>query len=132
VVVEPLLVSLALRRPGGPETAVLAAWELGEVEVLVTEALLGAYKRRVGRDLTEGFRRFGVPVAVEQRVLVTGDAESDDVLSAAGPGRAEFIFAASPVLLELAEFGGTPILSAAQFVSMVALAARRPVEEGVA
>ena len=121
VVFDPAVVALRMSDDSGPETALFAAWELGEFDLVVSDDLVDCYATRVGQALADGFRQFGVVVPVDQPMFLTGNPGSDAALSAARAGGAEFLFAGDPTLLRMRDYGSTVILSARDFVSMVAL-----------
>jgi predicted nucleic acid-binding protein len=121
VVFDPVVVARRIDDPTGPEAALFVAWEMGEFDPVVSDELLACYATEAGLEIADGFRQFGVVVPVDQPVVLTGNRGSDAALSAARAGGAEFLFAAEPALLRLRDSGATVILSARDFVSMLAM-----------
>ncbi len=123
--------------PAGLRALVLALWEKGLFELVVSEAILGEYARalafrdvqsrhRMSQDeitqVVDDFRRFAMVDAPDQAIdAIAGDRSDNKFLEAAVAGNCEFVASADPHLLRLGEYQGIQILPPAAFPTLLEL-----------
>ena len=129
-----IIVSRFLSSFGNP-ALLLALWEKGIFELIVTEAILAEYARvlayptvqsrhrmaseEIGRVVAD-FRSFGVLVEPTDMIDVIVDDPSDNrFLEAAVAGNCEYLVSGDPHLLTLGEHRDIVILSPAAFVAVL-------------
>jgi putative PIN family toxin of toxin-antitoxin system len=119
--------------PKGTPALILAFWEQGLFELVVTEAILAEYLRVLAYDriqsrhgmrqdeiarVVEGFRSFAVLVEPSEKLAVIADDPSDDrFLEAAVAGGCDVIVSGDPHLLRVGEYRGIQILQPAAFLA---------------
>lgn len=132
VVLDTNVVVSRFLSPHGTPARVLGLWEDGTIEVVVSEPVLEEYARVLAYDqirarhrmtddefaaIISGFRAFAIVVEPTQRVDVVADDPSDNMfLEAAIAGRCEAVVSGDRHLLDLGEYQGVQVLSAAAFV----------------
>lgn len=121
--------------PHGTPALLLALWEQGLFELVVTEAILAEYLRvlaydriqprhRMSQDeiaqVVEGFRSFSVLVEPSEPITVITDDPSDNMfLEAATAGSCAYIVSGDPHLLRVGEYRGIQVLRPAAFLTML-------------
>lgn len=116
----------ALLFGGTPGKALLKAYERGRIAICeeiaaeVVEVADRKFSQRaaVVKARLDALLVDALWVAVQGEVHVVRDPDDDMVLECARNGKAEFIVSGDRDLLELREFEGIPIVTAAQFVAM--------------
>ena len=137
VVDTNVLVSALISRRAAP-WEVLSAWLDGRFELVTSDALLrelddvigrGKIRRRPGFSNDEAalliirLRARATMVEPKRSIRhIERDADDDRVLEAAIAGEADVIVSGDVHLLELGEFEGIPIMTAARFVNELATA----------
>jgi putative PIN family toxin of toxin-antitoxin system len=119
--------------PNGTPALILALWEQGLFELIVTEAILAEYlrvlayphmQRRHGMSPDEtaqvvaDFRSFAVLVEPVEQVAVVADDPSDDKFhEAAIAGNCEYVVSGDPHLLRVGEYRGIQIMKPTAFLA---------------
>lgn len=129
-----IIVSRFLSVHGNP-ALILALWEKGVFELIVTEAILAEYARvlaypavqsrhrlttdEIGQAIAN-FRSFAVLVEPTETLdVVTDDPSDNRFLEAAVAGGCEYIVSGDPHLLTIGEYRGIAILNPAAFVALL-------------
>jgi len=134
VVDTNVIVSRFLSASGNP-ALILALWEKGLFELVLSEDILAEYARvlayeqvrsRHGMTTEEtgqviaDFRAFAVMVEPEEAIDVIADDPSDNrFLEAAIAGSCEYIVSGDPHLLRVGEYRGITILTPSAFVALL-------------
>jgi putative PIN family toxin of toxin-antitoxin system len=129
-----VIISRFLSAHGHP-ALILALWEKGFFELIVTEAILAEYakvlaypavqsRHHMTRDeigqVVADFRSFCVLVEpAESLNVVTDDPSDNRFLEAAVAGGCEYIVSGDPHLLTVGEYRGIAILRPAAFVALL-------------
>jgi putative PIN family toxin of toxin-antitoxin system len=121
--------------PHGFPALILAFWEKGLFELVVSEAILAEYGRVLGypsvqarhqlrheeiAQVIQDFRTFATVVRVQEPIDVILEDPSDNrFLEAAVSGACDYIVSGDPHLLRVGEYQGIAILTPAAFVTML-------------
>lgn len=119
--------------PSGTPALILALWEKGLFELIVTEAILAEYLRVLGYEHIQSrhqmspeeisqavadFRSFAVVVEPDDPITVIADDRSDNMfLEAAVAGSCDYVVSGDPHLLRLGEYRGIQIMTPAAFLA---------------
>ena len=129
-----IIVSRFLSSAGFP-ALIVALWEKGLFELVLTEAILAEYERvlayasvqsrhRMTHDeiaqVISDFRSFAIVVeSMETLDVVVDDPSDNRFLEAAVAGGCEYIVSGDPHLLRVGEYRGITILPPAAFVAVL-------------
>jgi putative PIN family toxin of toxin-antitoxin system len=121
--------------PTGIRALVLALWEKGLFELVVSSAILAEYERvlayqgvqeRHGMSqatiatVVADFRSFAIVVEPDEAIDVIADDPSDNrFLEAAVAGNCEYVVSGDPHLLRLGEFRGIQVVPPATFLMVL-------------
>lgn len=126
----------ALITPRGLVKSLLAAWQQGRFDLLISPEMLGTLVQKLTRSrLTESYHvadrdiinflgvvlneaRFVVPPTAA-RLVVTGDPEDDGVLATAVLGHADYLVTGDRRLQRLGEYQGVKIVTARSFLEIL-------------
>jgi putative PIN family toxin of toxin-antitoxin system len=129
-----VIVSRFLSALGFP-ALILALWEKGLFELVVSEPILAEYRRALGYpgvqarhrmtpdDLDQviaDFRSFSIVVDATETIDVIRDDPSDNrFLEAATAGHCEYVVSGNPHLLRVGDYRGITILTPAAFAAVL-------------
>jgi putative PIN family toxin of toxin-antitoxin system len=135
VVIDTNVIISRFLSPHGTPALILALWEQGLFELVVSEAILAEYLRVLSYDrirsrhgmsqdeiaqVVEGFRSFAVLVEPSETITTITDDPSDNrFLEAAVAGSCDYIVSGDPHLLRVGEYRGIQILQPAAFLVMI-------------
>lgn len=135
VVIDTNVIISRFLSPHGTPASILACWEHGLFELIVTDAILAEYLRVLSYDrlrahhgmtpdeiaqVVEGFRSFGALVEPPETITTIIDDPSDNrFLEAAVAGHSDYIVSGDPHLLRVGEYRGIQILQPAAFLAML-------------
>lgn len=135
VVIDTNVIISRFLSPSGSPARVLALWEDGRFEAVVSEPILAEYDRvlaypkiavRLGLTSDEiaqtvaDFRAFAVVIEPADQVTVIADDPSDNMfLEAAIAGSCDYVVSGDPHLLRVGEYRGIPVLTPAAFLAVV-------------
>jgi putative PIN family toxin of toxin-antitoxin system len=120
--------------PAGPAGQVLQAWRTSLFTVVVSEQLLSEFERvltypqvqrylRLGSneiaELFDQLRLFAILVDAEARSGLARDPDDNFVLDTAAAGEAQYIVTNDDDLLDLGDYGGIEIVTAARFLGIL-------------
>jgi len=133
IVIDTNVIVSRFLSPHGPPARILALWEQGLFELVVSEAVLAEYRRvldyprlqahhRMTPDevaqVVAGFRSFGVLVEPQETITAIADDPSDNrFLEAAVAGHCDVIVSGDPHLLRVGTYRGIQILRPAVFLA---------------
>jgi uncharacterized protein len=136
VVLDTNVVVSAFLSVKGAPARILALWEQGAFDLVVSEPLLAEYERVLAykpvqarhrmdaqalAEVVQGFRASAIIVEPALRlVIVTEDPDDDKFLECAVAGGAAYIISGDSHLLDLREYQGIQILPPVAFLSLLA------------
>jgi putative PIN family toxin of toxin-antitoxin system len=136
VVIDTNVLVSRYMAPQGTPARIMAAWEKGAFELLVSAAILSEYRRVLSypqvrryhhlddgriRRIVRRIRRAAIVTAPDQPVDVVKDDPADNaLLECAIAGNADAIVSGDRHLLALGEYAGIPIMTPAAFLLRLA------------
>lgn len=135
VVLDTNVIVSGLISAGGPPGQILAAWEQGAFQLVVSLELLAEYRRALGynrvrerhqksdEQLDEHIRdyvKFGILVSPEEELtLIADDPDDNRILECASAGSTTHIVTGDPHLLDIGAYRDIPILTPRAFLDLL-------------